>query len=1156
MNAPLPDNEAARLAALRSLEILDTAPEEAFDELTALAASICQAPVALISLIDEDRQWFKSRWGWALAATPREGSFCAHTLHEPDLLIVPDATGDPRFADSPLVTTDPKVRFYAGAPLVTSDGHALGALCVMDYQPRSLSAEQAQALRTLGRQVMALVRLRRQLVRRALAEQSLLEERNRLIMLLDQLPVMVYGLDADGRFCLWNQECERVLGYAKEQVLGWTRLQLFERMYPDVAYRDWVVAQVAGHTYRNLETTPTAADGTLRVCSWSNFSAHVKVPGLTVWGVGIDVTDRKLSEDALRQANERLDLAVRGSNLGIWENDMRGGNFRSGKLHCINILEQLGYPAPESTIDYPAITASIHPEDRQRVEAAIRAYFDGATPDYEVEFRAQHRDGSYRSILSRGVVVRDADGRPVRFAGTRIDITDLKRIEEELRQAKEVAEAASRAKSEFLANVSHEIRTPMNAILGMTELALDTRLTDEQQNYLTIVNSSANALLNVINDLLDFAKIEAGKLVLDHAGFSLRGVLNETLRALALRAHEKGLELICHPGADVPDALIGDAGRLRQVLLNLVTNAIKFTEQGEVVVSVRMTNDEMTNDERMTNDKMTNDERMSNVECRMTNEGATPSSAFGIRHSSFVILHFAVRDTGIGIPREKQKTIFQAFEQGDNSTTRRYGGTGLGLSIASRLVELMGGAITVESEPGRGSTFYFTARFDIQQDAPAARPGPPPVNFCGLRVLLVDDNATNRVILEEWLRGWGTDATAVGDGLTALNTLWQAVALGRPYAMVLLDARMPGVDGLTLAAEISRSPQLAEAPVILLTSEDRSEVLTRRRTPGIAAVARKPIQQEELVAILHKVLSRSRAEQPPEDLAVTPTGTRETPLAAEACACSLRILVAEDNDLNQKMIQHLLTPKGHTVQIARDGREALEALERDAFDLLLLDVHMPELDGFGVIEALRRREQDTGRHLPVVALTARSMKGDRERCLQAGMDDYLSKPIRRRELFAAIERALAVREQESGVRSQESATYLSSDTCGLTPEANGPLDAATLLMACDADPVLLDQMIAVFRTDAPGHLDRLDAALREGNAAELREAAHKLRGLVSAFSLAAAKAAGLLEQAGAAGQLDGMAGVFAALSGMIGELSTQLAQTSIAGLQARAAASA
>jgi CheY-like chemotaxis protein len=567
------------------------------------------------------------------------------------------------------------------------------------------------------------------------------------------------------------------------------------------------------------------------------------------------------------------------------------------------------------------------------------------------------------------------------------------------------------------------------------------------------------------------------------------------MRTLALRAHRKGLELVCHLNPDVPDALIGDSGRLRQVLLNLVGNAIKFTEEGEVEVSV---------------------ERAGEV---------------GKGDSSF-LLRFGVRDTGIGIPREKQLTIFQAFEQGDNSTTRRYEGTGLGLWIASRLVGLMGGEVAVESEPGRGSTFRFTARFGLQPHPPASPARPPLVDLRGLRVLVVDDNATNRLILEEWLRDWQTEPTAVGEGLVALSTLWRAVALGLPYGLVLLDGRMPGIDGPALAAEISRSPQLAGCPLILLTSEDRQGGPARQRGQGIAAVVRKPIRQEELLETVHRVLSRSRPETAAEPDA--PGGERdEVAVADPEFPHPLHVLVAEDNELNRQVVEHLLTRKGHSVQIARNGREALEALEHGTFDLLLLDVHMPELDGFRVIEAVRGRERGSDRHLPVVALTARSMKEDRERCLRAGMDEYLAKPIRRQELLAAIERALVGR------------SSVEPPPPGKAPGADGLLDAATLLRACDADPVLLGRMITVFQADAPDQVGRLGVAVREGNAEAVRESAHKLRGLLSAFSATAAEVALLLEQTAAVGQADRTAMLYENLAGMVGELARLLPRLSV-----------
>jgi PAS domain S-box-containing protein len=814
-----------------------------------------------------------------------------------------------------------------------------------------------------------------------------------------------------------------------------------------------------------------------------------------------DMTERKRAEEALRASERRFRTLAEALPNIVWTAEP------DGAVDYVNarITEYSGL-TPEQTLGW-GWELAIHPEELPRfLELWTRSIATGEL--YENEFRLCSADCTYRWHLSRALPLRDDSGRITKWVGFAIDIDDQKRAQEALRQAKEAAEAASRAKDEFLANVSHEIRTPMNAILGMTELALDTPLTGEQREYLAIVKSSAEALLKVINDLLDFAKIEAGKLELDHADFSLRHVLGETLRALAFRAHRKGLELACRISPEVPDALIGDAGRLRQVLLNLIGNAIKFTEHGEVVVRVEAGAEQTS------------------TESDPPEPGSRPSQ----------LLHFSVSDTGIGIPREKQEKIFQAFEQVDSSTTRRFEGTGLGLSIAARLVALMGGRITVESEPGRGSTFLFTAGFGSQPHPPSGPPERPLVDLHGLRVLVVDDNATNRQILDEWLRGWHTEPTAVADGFQALDALWSAVSVGRPFALVLLDGRMPGTDGLTIAESILQSPVLSKCRIILLTSEELHGDIVRYRERGIAAWAMKPVPQEELLEIIYRVLSRPDSA----DVAVDRT---DLIAAADATAATtvpstrrLRILVAEDTPFNQQLFEHLLRRKGHDVRVSSDGHEALAALEQDRFDLMLLDVHMPGCDGFQVIEALRQREQATGGHLPVIALTARAMTSDRERCLQAGMDDYLAKPVGAAELVRVMDRVLAGRPAAKPVPPGRG-----------RPESL--LDPVTLRAACDDDATLLLELIQVFQADTPGALARVRDAVDQQDASRLREAAHALRGLLSTFSATAAAEAARLETMGAGGQLDDAASTLDGLAEMVDRLGPLLEELSIDQLQ-------
>jgi two-component system, sensor histidine kinase and response regulator len=534
----------------------------------------------------------------------------------------------------------------------------------------------------------------------------------------------------------------------------------------------------------------------------------------------------------------------------------------------------------------------------------------------------------------------------------RRQIAERRQIQASLVQARDVAVAAAQQKAEFLANMSHEIRTPMNGVLGMVHLALDTDLTREQREYLTTVQSSADSLLAILNDILDFSKIDSQKLQLEAAPFSIATLVRDVLRTFSLKADQKGLELMGDLDLEIGTWVVGDSVRVRQVLTNLLGNAIKFTEEGHVLLRIS----EGSRDDRCTT------------------------------------LHFVVSDTGVGIPREKHATIFEAFSQADGSTTRRFGGTGLGLTISARLVTMMGGRIWVESAEGAGSAFHFTASFE-RSEGPATAGSP---NLAQLPVLIVDDNAVNRRILQEQVARWGMSPTTVSTGADALEALAQAVTNGHPFRLVLLDANMPDRDGFWVAEQIAARSELAGATIMMLSSSGQFGDAVRCRELHVAAHLAKPIIGAELLDAV------SRALQLATPSMETPAAAPQTALSA-APVRSLHVLLAEDNIVNQAVASKLLTRRGHVVTVVKNGREALAALDRDTFDLVLMDVQMPEMDGLEATAEIRQRELKTGAHLRIVAMTAHVMPADRERCIAAGMDGYLSKPIDARTLFAVIE---------------------------------------------------------------------------------------------------------------------------------------------------------
>ena len=960
---------------------------------------------------------------------------------------------------------------------------------------------------------------------------------------------LYYQTDMKGIITDISPSCLRLSGYSPEELIG----RPVADVYCNPEERKGLLVSLRRQGYvDDYEITLRGKDGRrIPVSINSRFILDKAGKPIIIQGTIRDITERKGAEREIRQLsarNEALLASVPDIIMEVDTNKVYTWANRTGYEFFGD--DVIGKPAEHYFVG------------EQTTYDKVQPIIDGGEDIIYVESLQRRRDGEIRLLARWCKVSKDGEGRIKGALSTARDITERKRAEEKLQESKKAAEASNReletinaqlekaidhannmalaaevadiAKSEFLANMSHEIRTPMNGIIGMTELAMETDLTSEQREYLGMVKTSADNLLAIINDILDFSKIEAGRMVVEQIEFSLRDMVESAIETLSIKAHQSGLELITYIDPSVPDFLLGDPVRLRQIIINLAGNAVKFTEEGEVVCRIELESD-------LSGKSETEIVRLDTPLNPLSRGELTQDDA----SARGVILHFSISDTGVGIPLDRQEAIFESFVQADGSTTRKYGGTGLGTTISKQLVEMMGGKIWIESPSnlntdeerdipllrgvsrrdgacspsastyplipsqegnltpplipplragGPGTTFHFVVEFALQTEQEPKTAGQE-MDLVGLRVLVVDDNETNRHLFCTLLKNWGLQPHSVPGGKEALEALKNACAESASYKLILLDVLMPGMDGFMLAEQIKRIPELAGLKIIVLTSAFCPGDRDRFSKLGISTYLGKPIKQS---ALLNAIMTEMAGPKIDENNTIF-SGQDQSP---RKCHRSLHILLAEDNLVNQKLASRLLEKRGHTVVIADNGQEALDILQNEQFDLILMDVQMPVMDGFEATAAIRRKEAKDGGHIPIIALTAHALTGDRELCRKAGMDGYVSKPINPTELFNAI----------YGLVSGPEGKIVTED---LATDDQSVMDINSVMERVGGDKELLAELAELFIEDSQKLLAQIKEAIVRGDARVLERVAHTLKGSVGNFSAKTAREAALkLEEMG------------------------------------------